>query len=95
MFVLLPHATKEQAFRVGEEIAAAVSAAVPPPMKLKFEKVRYRGDGYAPRQPRGSTNRVTVAPFFAVEGVPSLFSRDEKAVCGLCLRDTDAGRACL
>ncbi|XP_059838914.1 DNA polymerase zeta catalytic subunit isoform X2 [Hypanus sabinus] len=39
MFVLLKGATKEQAFRIGEEIADAVTATNPKPVKLKFEKV--------------------------------------------------------
>ncbi|XP_067097392.1 DNA polymerase zeta catalytic subunit [Osmerus mordax] len=39
MFVLLKGATKEQAFRIGNEIAEAVTATNPKPVKLKFEKV--------------------------------------------------------
>ncbi|XP_069743731.1 DNA polymerase zeta catalytic subunit isoform X2 [Narcine bancroftii] len=39
MFILLKGATKEQAFRIGEEIADAVTATNPKPVKLKFEKV--------------------------------------------------------
>ncbi|XP_019740532.1 DNA polymerase zeta catalytic subunit isoform X2 [Hippocampus comes] len=39
MFVLLKGATKEQAFKIGEEIAEAVTATNPKPVKLKFEKV--------------------------------------------------------
>ncbi|XP_078449493.1 DNA polymerase zeta catalytic subunit-like isoform X1 [Lampetra planeri] len=39
MFVLLEGASKEQAFHTGKEIAAAVTAANPSPVKLKFEKV--------------------------------------------------------
>ncbi|XP_005990940.1 DNA polymerase zeta catalytic subunit isoform X2 [Latimeria chalumnae] len=39
MFVLLKGATKEQAFKVGQEIAEAVTATNPKPVKLKFEKV--------------------------------------------------------
>lgn len=39
MFVLLKGATKEQAFRIGLEIAEAVTATNPKPVKLKFEKV--------------------------------------------------------
>ncbi|XP_078256037.1 DNA polymerase zeta catalytic subunit [Rhinoraja longicauda] len=39
MFVLLKGATKEQAFRIGEEIANTVTATNPKPVKLKFEKV--------------------------------------------------------
>ncbi|KAM4693357.1 LOW QUALITY PROTEIN: DNA polymerase zeta catalytic subunit [Discoglossus pictus] len=39
MFVLLKGATKEQSFKIGEEIAEAVTATNPKPVKLKFEKV--------------------------------------------------------
>ncbi|XP_031203625.1 DNA polymerase zeta catalytic subunit isoform X2 [Mastomys coucha] len=39
MFVLLKGATKEQSFKIGQEIAEAVTAANPRPVKLKFEKV--------------------------------------------------------
>ncbi|KAM4529024.1 DNA polymerase zeta catalytic subunit [Fundulus diaphanus] len=39
MFVLLKGATKEQAFKIGLEIAEAVTATNPKPVKLKFEKV--------------------------------------------------------
>lgn len=40
MFVLLKGATKEQAFKIGHEIAEAVTATNPKPVKLKFEKVK-------------------------------------------------------
>ncbi|XP_053566840.1 DNA polymerase zeta catalytic subunit [Bombina bombina] len=39
MFVLLKGATKEQSFKIGQEIAEAVTATNPKPVKLKFEKV--------------------------------------------------------
>ncbi|KAK1804826.1 hypothetical protein P4O66_003665 [Electrophorus voltai] len=39
MFVLLKGTTKEQAFRIGREIAEAVTATNPKPVTLKFEKV--------------------------------------------------------
>lgn len=39
MFVLLKGATKEQSFKIGQEIAEAVTAANPRPVRLKFEKV--------------------------------------------------------
>lgn len=39
MFVLLKGATKEQAFKIGNEIAEAVTATNPKPVTLKFEKV--------------------------------------------------------
>ncbi|CAJ1077657.1 LOW QUALITY PROTEIN: DNA polymerase zeta catalytic subunit [Xyrichtys novacula] len=39
LFVLLKGATKEQAFKIGNDIAEAVTATNPKPVKLKFEKV--------------------------------------------------------
>ncbi|OCK80764.1 DNA polymeras-like protein zeta catalytic subunit [Lepidopterella palustris CBS 459.81] len=39
LFVYLKGRTRDQAFTIGEEIAAAVTAANPRPIKLKFEKV--------------------------------------------------------
>lgn len=39
VFVYLRGKTKEQAFRIGQDITDAVTAANPPPIKLKFEKV--------------------------------------------------------
>lgn len=39
MFVLLPGRSREEAFRIGAEMAVAVTAANPPPVTLKFEKV--------------------------------------------------------
>ncbi|XP_020282558.1 DNA polymerase zeta catalytic subunit isoform X2 [Pseudomyrmex gracilis] len=41
IFVLLPGKSREEAFIIGEEIADAVTAMNPPPVKLKFEKVLY------------------------------------------------------
>ena len=42
LFVALPGRTKDQAFVIGNQIADAVSAANPKPIKLKFEKVSNR-----------------------------------------------------
>lgn len=39
VFVHLPGRTREQAFAVGSEMAVAVTARNPAPVKLKFEKV--------------------------------------------------------
>jgi DNA polymerase elongation subunit (family B) len=39
LFVHLPGRTKDQAFRIGNEIADAVTSVNPRPVKLKFEKV--------------------------------------------------------
>lgn len=40
LFVLLPGRSREEAFQIGSEIAAAATAANPPPVTLKMEKVR-------------------------------------------------------
>ena len=42
LFVELPGRSKEDAFRIGKEIAEAVTRACPAPMELKFDKV-YKG----------------------------------------------------
>lgn len=39
LFVALPGRSKEQAFKIGYDIANAVTALNPKPVKLKFEKV--------------------------------------------------------
>ncbi|XP_012150991.1 DNA polymerase zeta catalytic subunit isoform X2 [Megachile rotundata] len=39
LFILLPGRSREDAFDIGAEIADTVTAANPPPVKLKFEKV--------------------------------------------------------
>jgi DNA polymerase zeta len=39
LFVYLPGKTKEEAFRIGNEMADAVTKRNPAPVKLKFEKV--------------------------------------------------------
>ncbi|KAJ1311572.1 hypothetical protein OPQ81_010055 [Rhizoctonia solani] len=41
LFIYLPGRTKEEAFRIGNEIANVVTESNPPPIKLKFEKVYY------------------------------------------------------
>lgn len=42
LFIYLPGKTKEEAFRIGNDIADQVTALNPPPIKLKFEKVGVR-----------------------------------------------------
>ena len=39
LFIYLPGKTKEQAFRVGQDMADTVTSMNPAPVKLKFEKV--------------------------------------------------------
>jgi hypothetical protein len=42
LFILLRGKTKEQAFRIGHDIADSVTLSNPSPIKLKFEKVECR-----------------------------------------------------
>ena len=39
LFIYLPGRSKEEAFKIGHEIADAVTSDNPRPIKLKFEKV--------------------------------------------------------
>lgn len=39
LFILLRGKTRKDAFAIGAEIANTITAANPPPVKLKFEKV--------------------------------------------------------
>jgi len=39
IFISLPGKTKEEAFRIGQDIADMVTLSNPIPIKLKFEKV--------------------------------------------------------
>ena len=39
LFIYLPGKTKEQAFRIGYDIAETITLMNPSPIKLKFEKV--------------------------------------------------------
>jgi DNA polymerase zeta len=41
MFVNLPGISKDDAFKIGLDIAKQVTLRTPEPMKLKFEKVKY------------------------------------------------------
>lgn len=47
MFVHLPGRSRAEAFRIGAEIAAAVTAANPKPVKLQLEKARLPARCYA------------------------------------------------
>ena len=74
MFVLLKGRTREQAFKIGEEIAAAVTAFNPHPVTLKMEKVYHpcvlltkkRYTGYSYETP----NQVT--PKFDAKGIETV-----------------------
>lgn len=39
LFILVPGKSKDDAFKIGYEIADAVTASNPKPVKLKFEKI--------------------------------------------------------
>ena len=41
LFVALPGRSKDQAFKIGNDIADTVTAMNPKPVKLKFEKVSW------------------------------------------------------
>ena len=61
LFVYLPGKTKDQAFRIGHDIAETITVMNPSPIKLKFEKVGpIRATSTWPREPTDnrSTSRV-------------------------------------
>lgn len=45
LFVLLPGRSRADAFAIGDEIAAGITAANPPPVTLKLEKARSCSSG--------------------------------------------------
>lgn len=59
MFVHFPGRSKDEAFVLGQEIADAVTAMFPSPIKLRFEKV-------TAREMCDSTFRLNVFFFFVV-----------------------------
>jgi hypothetical protein len=75
---LLQGRSREEAFRVGVEIAAAVTAANPPPVTLKFEKVgQPAGACVSLRSRKGgdqaSSQQRTTTRFFKAAGVEAAF----------------------
>lgn len=70
LFVYLPGKTKEDAFRIGNEMADTVTSMNPRPMKLKFEKVSRR---------LGARGRAGLTLNFAV-GVSTLRPRRQEAL---------------
>lgn len=71
MFVRLPGASKETAFRVGKEIANYITTLFPEPIKLKFEKVLLSS-------PTGRL--VALTKFFDNTGVHGVHPPDKEAV---------------
>lgn len=65
LFVLLPGRSRDEAFRIGAEIAAAATAANQPPVTLKMEKVRRWPKQTAAASGGGSrTARKLLCPIF-------------------------------
>lgn len=64
LFVHLPGKTKDEAFKIGDEIADTITRMNPKPIKLKFEKVSLA----TATRPR-SSDLVTIRA-----GVPALLS---------------------
>jgi len=63
LFVYLPGKTKDQAFRIGYDIAETITVMNPSPIKLKFEKV---GPIYtSSRWPRGPTDNRSTSRVFS------------------------------
>lgn len=48
MFIYLKGRTKEQAFKIGYDIADTITAMNPAPIKLKFEKVNVMAGSHSP-----------------------------------------------
>lgn len=86
MFVLLKGATKEQAFRIGNEIAEAVTATNPKPVKLKFEKVMAL-QSTALFQEDASMLLWCDPKAAVLPGVPAVRASDQEAVRGLHVRE--------
>ena len=45
MFLLMKGKSKDEAFKIGQDIADTVTKMFPKPIKLKFEKVHTHSDG--------------------------------------------------
>lgn len=96
MFVLLKGATKEQAFKIGNEIAEAVTATNPKPIKLKFEKVVFSQHTRIQQTHTGCSHcnvcafgfvSLPIVFFGGLSGVPALRVADKEALCGLHVRE--------
>jgi hypothetical protein len=73
-FSYLPGKTKEQAFRIGNEMADVITRQNPVPVKLKFEKVTISA-----REPGSCTHLEA--------GLPSLRAHGKKALCRIQVRE--------
>ena len=59
LFIYLRGKTKEQAFRIGQDMADTITRMNPAPVKLKFEKVRCRFIHHRDRGVQQSLRRCT------------------------------------
>lgn len=90
LFIHLPGKTKEQAFDIGEQIAARVTAMNPAPVKLKFEKVyhpclllamkRYVGHKYERRDQKEPDFDAKGIEVIRRDGTPALQKIEQKAI---------------
>jgi DNA polymerase elongation subunit (family B) len=86
LFVYLKGKTKEQAFRIGYDIADAITRLNPVPVKLKFEKVRQ-----FVFQTLLAFGMLTCLHL----GLPALCFDGEEAICWLQIRKPRRCRACI
>jgi DNA polymerase zeta len=77
LFIYLPGKTKEEAFRIGNDIADQVTARNPPPIKLKFEKVGVRA--------------LSCEWRLIAKRLPPVRSSSKEALCGLQVRTPRRG----
>jgi hypothetical protein len=69
----MPGKSKEDAFRIGHEIADAITARNPKPMKMKFEKVRASAI-------LSLADGCLTAPFLSSPGLPAIRARRQEAL---------------
>ncbi|KAI8374784.1 hypothetical protein BD560DRAFT_393226 [Blakeslea trispora] len=74
MFVYFPGKTKEEAFKLGREIAEAVTRMNPAPVKLKFEKIYHPSVLLAKKRYVGFKyeNESDTSPLFEAKGIETV-----------------------
>jgi DNA polymerase zeta len=73
MFVLLPGRSLDDAFRIGSEIAAEVTARFPEPVRLQFEKVYWPCELISKKHYVGrSFESERAAPKFDAKGIETV-----------------------
>lgn len=80
LFIYLPGKTKDEAFRIGNEMADVITQQNPRPIKLKFEKVRLS------RSDPSLSRSVAEFPSRARTGLPPLRPRRQEALRRLQVR---------